>query len=69
MYFWNGFTILENNQTLIRPMLSEIEEIWKYEESEDKDDYCLYLLLKGVCHRNLKEFHHAEWCFLKILEL
>ncbi|KAE9555150.1 hypothetical protein FO519_001645 [Halicephalobus sp. NKZ332] len=69
MYFWNGFTILENNRELIKPILEDIEAIWKEEQSDDKDDYGLYLLLKGVSHRNLGELLDAEWCFLKILEI
>lgn len=68
MYFWNGFTILENHRELIRPILEDIEVIWRQEQSDDKDDYSLYLLLKGVAHKNLGELYDAEWCFLKVLE-
>ena len=32
------------------------------------DDYCLALLLKGVCQKHRGQFLQAEQCFLEVLE-
>uniref|UniRef100_A0AC35GN34 Uncharacterized protein n=2 Tax=Panagrolaimus sp. PS1159 TaxID=55785 RepID=A0AC35GN34_9BILA len=67
-YFWNGFSILANNLTLVQPILDDIEYTWKTEGSTDKNDEALYLFLKGCCFKTLKDFHQSELCFLKIME-
>ncbi|KAI1727354.1 tetratricopeptide repeat protein 39B [Ditylenchus destructor] len=67
MYFWNGFSILDGQPQLVRPILDDINATWKSHQSDDVNDECLYHFLRGVCHRGLKEHFKAEECFLRVL--
>ncbi|KAJ8305266.1 hypothetical protein KUTeg_015811, partial [Tegillarca granosa] len=74
VYVWNGFTILGKRPDLLEPMLVIVEktlnEIMENKESYPffTDDYCLVLLLKGVCQKHRGQFLQAEQCFMEIIE-
>uniref|UniRef100_A0A7E4VQ28 TPR_REGION domain-containing protein n=1 Tax=Panagrellus redivivus TaxID=6233 RepID=A0A7E4VQ28_PANRE len=68
LYFWNGFSILSTNKALVGPILEDIEAEWEFAATDDKDDECLYLLLKGVTLKIMGKLYEAELCFLKIME-
>jgi len=68
LYFWNGFSILENNAALVKSIFDDVDNLWERMPSEDTDDEALYYFLKGVCHKALRENFRAEKCFLKVIE-
>uniref|UniRef100_F1L255 Tetratricopeptide repeat protein 39B n=1 Tax=Ascaris suum TaxID=6253 RepID=F1L255_ASCSU len=69
LYFWNGFTIMAANTKLIEPILEDIDATWErfHKENADHDEKCLYLLMRGVCLRLLRNFFQAEQCFNEIV--
>uniref|UniRef100_A0A914E5Y7 Tetratricopeptide repeat protein 39B n=1 Tax=Acrobeloides nanus TaxID=290746 RepID=A0A914E5Y7_9BILA len=67
IYFWCGFSIC--TPIFIENILHDIELKWRVDPSEDTNDQCLYMFLKGVCLKALRRSEEAETCFLKILEL
>ncbi|XP_052776395.1 tetratricopeptide repeat protein 39B-like [Mya arenaria] len=74
IYTWNGFNIIGTRQDLLQPILLIIETtINKILTNKDDyshyiDEYCLALLLKGVCQKFRGQFLQAEQCFLEILQ-
>ncbi|RUS82422.1 hypothetical protein EGW08_009810 [Elysia chlorotica] len=79
IYVWNGFNILGKNQELLERMLVDIEATLtdiasKANSGESKngkfyyDNYCLALLLKGVCLRHRDQHFQAEQCFQEVVD-
>lgn len=73
IYVWNGFSILGKKEALLNPVLDRVErtvqDIVKTKEERlyYADDYCLALLLKGVCLKHKGSYFQAEQCFTEIL--
>ncbi|KAL4235823.1 Tetratricopeptide repeat protein 39B [Mactra antiquata] len=74
IYTWNGFNIIGTRQDLLEPITAIVEStINDILTNKDKylnymDDYCLVLLLKGVCQKFRGQLLQAEQCFLEIIE-
>ncbi|GFS13728.1 tetratricopeptide repeat protein 39B [Elysia marginata] len=79
IYVWNGFSILGKNRQLLEKMLVDVEEtlteIAKKSGSDELsdskyyyDNYCLALLLKGVCLRHRDQTFQAEQCFQEVVD-
>lgn len=81
IYVWNGFMIIGKKPELIEPILAFVEEtindIMSHKgetrsETEDikypffYDDYCLALVLKGVCLKHRGMDFQAEQCFREV---
>ncbi|GFO11311.1 tetratricopeptide repeat protein 39b [Plakobranchus ocellatus] len=78
IYVWNGFSIVGKNRELLERMLAEVETTLTEiidkkspgESCDEKfyhDNYCLALLLKGVCLRHREQSFQAEQCFLEVI--
>ncbi|XP_064624927.1 tetratricopeptide repeat protein 39B-like [Lineus longissimus] len=74
IYVWNGFSIIGKKMHLLEPMMASIEktiqEVLQNKDSYEffEDDYCLCLILKGVCLRHLGRSFQAEMCFREIAD-
>lgn len=75
IYVWNGFNIIGKKEALLKPIMSTVEQTLSeiVQHPDDyiyyHDDYCLALLLKGVCLRHSNKFFQAEQCFQEICTL
>ncbi|XP_033738777.1 tetratricopeptide repeat protein 39B-like [Pecten maximus] len=73
VYLLNGFNILSKNDPLLEPFLliteRTINEIVEKKDSHPcfMDDYCLALLLKGVCLKHRSQYFQARQCFTEIV--
>ncbi|XP_063396738.1 tetratricopeptide repeat protein 39B-like isoform X1 [Mytilus trossulus] len=73
IYVWNGFSILGKKEELLNPVLEKVEKTLNdiVNSKDDRiyyaDDYCLALLLKGVCLKHKGSHFQAEQCFTEIL--
>ncbi|XP_052069149.1 tetratricopeptide repeat protein 39B-like [Mytilus californianus] len=73
IYVWNGFSILGKKEELLNPVLEKVEKTVNdiVNSKDDRlyyaDDYCLALLLKGVCLKHKGSHFQAEQCFTEIL--
>ncbi|XP_064477319.1 tetratricopeptide repeat protein 39B-like isoform X2 [Ornithodoros turicata] len=74
MYMWNSFPMIGRNEKLLLRILCLIEnavpEVTKRKEEDERfiDDYCLAMLLKGVCKRYMGHPLQAEECFLEVFK-
>jgi len=69
LYLWNGFNILGQDASLVKPVFNEIESILKQHESAndlDDDEYCLCLMLKAMCLKYLQSPFQAEQCLTEL---
>ncbi|XP_074642894.1 tetratricopeptide repeat protein 39A-like isoform X2 [Tubulanus polymorphus] len=75
LYVWNGFSIIGKKTELLDPLIQIVEEtINEIVNHKDQyqyydDDYCLALLLKGVCLKHKGKRFQAEMCFREIKDL
>ncbi|XP_064605112.1 tetratricopeptide repeat protein 39B-like [Liolophura sinensis] len=73
VYVWNGFSIIGQKQELLAPMLtileSTINDILSKPDSFQYywDDYCLTLLMKGICLKYRKQPFQSEQCFKEVI--
>ncbi|XP_072032025.1 tetratricopeptide repeat protein 39B-like isoform X2 [Amphiura filiformis] len=74
VYVWNGFSILGKKKELVEPVLLRVEntlrELKKKKEANPSyvDDYCLAMLLKGMCLKSLNRPSQAELCFQDVID-
>ncbi|XP_022660918.1 tetratricopeptide repeat protein 39B-like isoform X3 [Varroa destructor] len=74
MYTWNSFPMIGKNGQLLLSILGNIEaelpRVKQLKDTEENyiDDYCLAVLLKGVCMRYMGHNLQAEECFKEVLE-
>ncbi|KAL5016769.1 hypothetical protein ScPMuIL_006358 [Solemya velum] len=74
VYLWNGFTIIGKKEEILDPMLLIVEDTInvivkdKASYANFMDDYCLCLLLKGVCLKYKGQMFQSEQCFTEIIE-
>ncbi|KAK8767717.1 hypothetical protein V5799_005500 [Amblyomma americanum] len=72
MYMWNSFPMIGRNEKLLLQILGLIEnalpEVSREKEMDERyvDDYCLAMLLKGVCMRYMGHPLQSEECFLEV---
>ncbi|KAL3868152.1 hypothetical protein ACJMK2_040986 [Sinanodonta woodiana] len=73
IFAWNGFSIVGKKPELLEPLLLIVEKTLnqivtnKDSSSHYMDDYCLALLLKGVCLQQRGMMLQAEQCFLEVI--
>lgn len=69
IYVWNGFKILGQSWNLIEPMYVLVEDTMKKLQERHRDskfyndDYCLLVLLRGMCLKHMDSPLQAEECF------
>ncbi|KAG0428361.1 hypothetical protein HPB47_024647, partial [Ixodes persulcatus] len=74
MYMWNSFPMIGRNEKLLLQILGLIEnalpEVSREKEIDERyvDDFCLVMLLKGVCMRYMGHPLQAEECFLEVFK-
>lgn len=74
MYMWNSFPMIGKNEELLLSILGAIEKelphVSRMKETDENyiDDYCLAVLLRGVCMRYMRHHLQAEECFREVLE-
>ncbi|VDP69314.1 unnamed protein product [Echinostoma caproni] len=75
VFIWNGFKMIQFQQESIMSFLmiceNKINELVQSKEKYETyyDDYCLALLLKGVCLRCRGQQFQASMCFQEILQM
>uniref|UniRef100_A0A915I025 Tetratricopeptide repeat protein 39B n=1 Tax=Romanomermis culicivorax TaxID=13658 RepID=A0A915I025_ROMCU len=73
LYLFNGFTILGENDQLVKPVLYDVESYLSemnadvQHSASDPDDYYLCLLLKAMCLKYLQSPFQAEQCLSEII--
>ncbi|TPP67426.1 Tetratricopeptide repeat protein 39B [Fasciola gigantica] len=74
IFIWNGFKMVQFQQDSVMSFLmiceNKINELLQLKEKYDAyyDDYCLALLLKGVCLRCRGQQFQASMCYQEILQ-
>ncbi|GIX85647.1 tetratricopeptide repeat protein 39B [Caerostris extrusa] len=73
LYIWNSFPMIAKSRELTENILCRVNnEFSSLEDAKDienkpLDDYCLILLLRGVCYTSLNRHMQAEDCFREII--
>ncbi|XP_015928028.1 tetratricopeptide repeat protein 39B [Parasteatoda tepidariorum] len=73
VYIWNSFPMIAKSRELTENILCKINNIFSsLGDAKDiadapLDDYCLILLLRGVCYTNLGRINQAEDCFREVI--
>ncbi|XP_076462469.1 tetratricopeptide repeat protein 39B-like [Babylonia areolata] len=73
IYVWNGFNILGKKPELVESVLGVVETtVTSLIQNSGSckfyfDNYCLALLLKGVCLRHRGQLFQAEQCFQEVV--
>ncbi|KAG8183594.1 hypothetical protein JTE90_025147 [Oedothorax gibbosus] len=73
LYIWNSFPMIAKSQELTENILCRVNNVFSsLEDAKDVpgvplDDYCLILLLRGVCYTSLNRNMQAEDCFREIM--
>lgn len=74
MYLWNAFTIISCRPDLLEAVIRRVDSVLLDMSKSDAprhhlyyDEFCLALLIKGVCLRHRNQFGEAEQCFQQIL--
>ncbi|KAL8600738.1 hypothetical protein ACOMHN_057326 [Nucella lapillus] len=73
IYVWNGFSILNKKPELLEKILGVVETVVHRLNTNITgykfyiDNYCLALLLKGVCLRHRGQLFQAEQCFHEVI--
>lgn len=72
IYMWNGFRILGTKYEVLEPIYVLIEKTTKLHQSQPDNPYknenwCLLLLLRGMCLKWMKSPLQAEECFREIM--
>ncbi|CAH8644725.1 unnamed protein product [Dicrocoelium dendriticum] len=75
LYIWNGFKMIQCQLDSVMSFLmiceNKINELMQHKDQYENhyDDYCLALLLKGVCLRCRGQTFQASMCFQEIVQL
>ncbi|XP_035206125.1 tetratricopeptide repeat protein 39B-like isoform X2 [Stegodyphus dumicola] len=73
VYIWNSFPMIAKNRELTQNILCRVNNVYssledaKDVENTPLDDYCLILLIRGVCYTSLGRNMQAEDCFREII--
>jgi len=75
MYVWNAFTVLACCESLVDAVLDNVNTTLTdltHQRSEPRrryfyDDFCLAMLIRGVCLRHKRNFDDALACFESIV--
>ncbi|GBM98299.1 Tetratricopeptide repeat protein 39B [Araneus ventricosus] len=73
LYIWNSFPMIAKSRELTENILCRVNNVFssledaKDIENRPLDDYCLILLLRGVCYTSLNRHMQAEDCFREII--
>lgn len=72
VYIWNSFPMIAKSRELTENILCRVNNMFSsLEDAKDEegplDDYCLILLLRGVCYTSLGGNNQAEDCFREIM--
>ncbi|XP_067118387.1 tetratricopeptide repeat protein 39B-like isoform X2 [Centruroides vittatus] len=72
VYIWNSFPIIANAPHLAENMLTVIDKFMPdlpNDDDKNADDYCLALILRGMCLKCIGRTKAAEECFHTIVSL